>query len=339
MNTAGKWPVLSLLMVLAVGAFAETPPHALTVRPQSQAPPVKVVPAAQAFTFHLNPPDGVSTVQTDKTNIVEHLGDEKKREETDETKMRVTFKKAAKGFTATMSTISSSMTEMGKKVTPPEAALMKDVVLTYHLDPAGECKTITGFETLRKNMLQRIEYQRVAQHKPQQPKLANAYIDQMIAGMIKQRTGEWHDEFTRFCGKTAKIGDSWHDSAPSRLPFVGTIALHRTITFAERAIVNGHNCVRVKYLTTTDPKEIQAAIKTELAREKKIAAAQHIKDEYATVKDITVRQERVRVIDPATMLVYSESYADTQTIVVHRPKEGNVTAVTNEKRETTYEYK
>ena len=329
----GRLSIISLFAVLAMGAFAATAPI-------SQAPakaPAAATPAT--VTFHFSPPEGAVVVQTDKTSMTEKVNGQKRNEETDEAKMRVTFKKAAKGFTVSMSTISSSRTKDGKTVPPPELDPLKDVVLTYHLNNTGECTTLTGLDTIHKHLLEELEWKRVAQHKPAQLKAENAYIDQVINRMIRQRIGEWHDEFTRFCGKTVKIGDTWHDASPAQLPYVGNISLHRAITFADRVTMNGHNCVRLKYLITTDPAEIKAAIKKTAANMKKLAAAYHKTAPQTAMQDISVHQERTRIIDPATMLVYAESYAETQTMSVNQPKGKKAIAVTEEKRETVYEYK
>ena len=297
----------------------------------------------QPITFHFKPPEGIVVIQTDNSTTVEKMNDKTRSEEVDDSKMRVGFHKTATGYTAVLTNLANTLKRDGKVVHSPEAALMKDVVLTYVLDAAGKCKTVKGFDVLQRRMAAEMNQQRAANHLPAAKKQATELASRLVSGMVKQRVEEWQMEFSRFSGKTVKLGDTWRDSTPLSLPVVGALSikftLHHTITFAERVTVNGHQCVRLKYLTTTDPVEVKTAIKQAMSTLKQMAEKQHVTEKLPEMQDFSLQQLRERVIDPATMLVYSESYSQTQRTQLDHPTKGKVVALTTEQRTTKYEFK
>lgn len=105
--------------------------------------------------------------------------------------------------------------------------------------------------------------------------------------MVARERAEWEGRVGWFAGKKAAIGDVWEVESDFALPTGGTIKYRTKIEFAERVSVAGRECVRVRYTYDTGP---GSAMRVEGGGE--------------------------RVVDPATMLIYSETLERT----MHTPQ-------------------
>lgn len=124
--------------------------------------------------------------------------------------------------------------------------------------------------------------------------LAKAFDPESI---LAREKAEWSSRIGNFIGKTFEIGSSWTTEAPLALPSGGEVQL-RTHTTLERAACGEGDCVRLRFLYDSDAPKVTGTGE--------------------------------RVIDPSTMLIYSEVIERTLPVL-----DG---LVMRERKEQTYDY-
>ncbi|MHB9130097.1 MAG: DUF6263 family protein [Armatimonadota bacterium] len=296
-----------------------------------QPPPPKPVPAPQPqqITFKFNPPNGATFIQTETATQTRVSGKEKQTQTT-VTKTRMVFKKTAKGYTLTQTPISSSITIGGKTT----SAKKLNAPVTYVLAANGKVLTVSGFEKEAQAMGAKLPIK--------DKKKRSEFVKGVIAGKTAQAKVLWETFVGKYIGKTVKVGDVWKET--QKLPLVGAepIPVHFTTTFVQRVAVNRHNCIRVVMTSVADDKALAAAVvknKQGIEKLEKESAAKGKKFQLPTPVSLSMEDRSERVIDPATMLFYSESMTKTSKQVVDFPGEGKKTLTTIENTVTKYEYK
>lgn len=283
---------------------------------------------ADSVTFKFNPANGLTVIQTDKDTDVQSSSTGDKRTRVEVSKMKVAFKKNAKGYTMALSLLSNTMTENGKAAKNANLDFLKGITMTYALDPAGRFITLTGLDPLRKKMELDMTGREVQEGKSKK----------IIQALIKQRKNDWQQEFERFIGKTVKIGDVWRETKDVPFPLGGTLPVEKTLTFAGHVKVGARNCVRLRYAAETNDAKVKVLIDKAMARIREEAKKEKKKD-IPSLLSMKVKQARERVVDPATMMVYSESLTETRTTAMDIPGKGKVTMNIARTKMTTYEYK
>jgi len=276
--------------------------------------------AAQTITFKFNPPNGTTVVQTDAISIVKQTGTSKSTDAR-ESKMRIVFKKFGNTFQVTR-------TKLGPAgQVPPNAES-----LTVKLDSNGKCLEVVGIKEKRAALLSKIT--------PESRKkgLDEKYVDQVIDAQIALQKKSWAEYAGKFVGKTAKIGETWKESASLDLMPGVAVTIRRTITFAGMVQKGGKTCVRIRYSTVADPASLKTAIAKIMAERDKIAKAQGNTANLPRVVGMTIKEERERVVDPATMLEYADTVTSTRSEQVSVPGQGTITTSTVQKTVTTYKY-
>lgn len=296
---------------------------------QPQPPKPVPVPQPQQITFKFTPGNGTTFVQTETTTQTREIGKDK-QSQTAVKKTRMVFKKTAKGYTLTQTPISASMTAGGKTVSAKELGGS----VTYVLDANGKVLSVRGFEK---------EAQAMAAKLPVKDKKKRSdFVKGVITGKTDQAKVLWQSYVGKYIGKSVKIGDVWKET--QKLPIAGPdpIPVNFTTTFVQRVMVNAHNCIRVTTTSVPDDKALAASItkrKQELEKMEKEASAKGKKIQFPTPVSFSLDEQSERVIDPATMLFYSESMTKTSKQVVDVPSKGKMTMNMTETTVTKYEYK
>lgn len=136
-----------------------------------------------------------------------------------------------------------------------------------------------------------------------------------------------------FVGRTAKIGDVWVGDETAETPF-GTIVYDTTTKIAERVQKNKIDCVRITFSYTTDADGVKKFMQEVMDK----LAESALPDEAPKVVDVKISGSGERVVDPKTLLIYSETIDRTITIVMDDPSEGRQDLKMQEKKEYAYQY-
>lgn len=275
---------------------------------------------AQETTFRFNPPNGATFIETSTMTVTREISSAGKEQVVDETKTRIVFKKSGTGFIGTFTPLSATRSVNGKQASSANAADFKNATLTYTLDATGKVTGITGFSAILKDM--------VAKLPAEQAKKINLAAEEKK--MVDARKKEWDAQITRFSGKKVKTGEAWTTTDTIPLPGKQTVPAKKVTKFFFPVKVNGHDCVKLVSSFTPDAAALKAAMNRSFAGASSAPPR---------VLGVTVTMTGERIMDPSTMLIYSEITVNTTKITVDIPKKGQQTITTIEKKEQKIDYK
>lgn len=287
------------------------------------ARPVQAEP--EKVTFRFAPPDGTTFEQILATTKTTDLGAQGKRTDVTRATVRLRFDKTADGYTLTGTPVSMTMHRDGQKVENPLFDILGSLTFTYRLDADGNIRAIEGYDVLadrlRKAFPDEATFQALS-------KVLNA------EAMVAREKEEWSGRISSFSGGTYEIGSKWTTESPFALPDGETITFYTVTELVGQEKCGDRDCVRIRFRYDTD-----ASALGKLAGEVASDAAKAVGSEGGEIKmsksKITGAGERV--IDPATMLIYSESLERTMQMEMATPG-GMVPVTQSEKREYTFDY-
>jgi len=155
----------------------------------------------------------------------------------------------------------------GQPILSPMLTANIGVELIYEFDADGKLTTIRGYEGILEQLKKMLPAPFVAQMTP----LFNS------DGLRKRDIATWNGRGGQLLGKEVKIGDVETKTEPFALPTRGTVQTNVEATYAGWVDCEQSRCVRIVYKYSTDDAEAK------------------------------VTGEGEKIVDPATLRVYSES--------------------------------
>ncbi len=279
---------------------------------------------AQEVHFRFNPPDDFPTyVSTYKNTQVTDMGALGKRTRVSEGKQKITIDKTPGGYSVIFIPISFTMTQDGKPREDPILSFIQNITVTYELDVDGQLIKIRGFEGT-------IEKLKAALPGNLPPTVAAVLSEETF---INRAAQEWDARIGSYVGMDAEIGDVWTGVDETPLPMGGTMAFYSVTKFAEQVKFNDVDCVRLEFSFNTDAEELKnfmGDMWEDLAEMADMEAA-------PSVSNTKIAGKGERIIDPATMLIYSETVERTIKMTMAVPGQGEVEMTSVDKREYGYE--
>jgi hypothetical protein len=271
--------------------------------------------SAETVTFRFAPPDGTTFVQTLVTTKTLDAGAAGKRTDVQRSETRLRFDKAGDGWTLTATPISMTMTRDGQAVQNPVLDALKDLVVTYRLDAQGNIVAIQGFGNVQEKLIKALP-----------PEAAQAVAKLVTEeAMVAKEKAEWAGRISDFTGESFELGSSWTSEVPFALPTGEEILYYTRTEIAEKARCGDRDCVRIRFRYDTDASAIGAKVGESMSEVSKGVGGPEVQ-----IKKTTITGGGERLIDPATMLIHSETLERTMNM------EGM--GVSTEKREYTFEY-
>lgn len=279
----------------------------------------------QELEFHFNPPDGITYTETLKTTKVKDMGSFGKQTDIGEVKSSVSIKRTSNGYAVTVTPVSMTMTRNRQVVNNPTTPILLDTVVTYDLDANGQLLAIQGYETL----LERI--QRVF------PPAAAQSLSAMFSedAIVHKETAERNGRIGSYIGRVVKIGEVVNATEEFSLPTGGTVVYYSTTKFVEQTKCGGHDCVRIQFFYNTDANALAELVGTTVGE---IAKAVDASEQAPGVSGVEIVGGGERLIDPATMLIYSESVTRTMKMLMDVPGQEKTMTTVQEKREYSFDY-
>lgn len=247
--------------------------------------------SAETVTFRFAPPDGITYLESVVLTRTLEVQGAAQRTDLQKGQARVRIDRTPDGWTVTGTPVSMSVETDGKPVESPLLDAMKEVVAVYRLDPQGSFLSVQGYEGLLDKVAKSLPAEEV--------KALEKVLDP--ASLAAREKTEWSARIGDFAGRTFALGSSWDSEAPFALPSGGEVRLRTRTELAERTRCGGGDCVRLRF-----------------------------RYDSAAADAPQVSGTGERVIDPATMLIYSEVVERTVPVV-----DG---AVLRERREYAYDY-
>ena len=285
---------------------------------------IVVSATAQEVHFRFNPPDDFPAyVSTYKNTQISDLGPLGKRTRVSEGKQKVTIDKTPGGYSVTFMPISITMTQDGKPVEDPILSFIQNITVTYELDVDGQLVKIRGFE----GTIEKLKASLPADFPPTVAALLSEET------FINRAAQEWDARIGSFVGVGAEIGDVWSGVEETPTPMGGTMTFYSVTKLAEQVKFDGVDCVRLEFSFNSDAEELKnfmGDMWEDLAEMADMEAA-------PSVSNTKIAGKGERIIDPATMLIYSETVERTTKMMMAVPGRGEVEMTSVDKREYGYE--
>jgi len=282
------------------------------------------VVGAQTVTFHFNPPDGVSYLETTRHTTTEKRGDAAPDVEVVEIKTRVVMHKTPTGYTMVSTPITRTHLRNGHPQHSPSDVLWPKLILTYTLDAHGSATMIRGYDALPK--LVRTLYP---------AEKARALLAATNTRALETRElAAWNLHLREFEGRSAPIGGGWTVDILAPLPSGLEAPARVTAHFVERTLHEGVSCVRIKLTQVGDPATLTASMNADMRN----GVTPRQSAELPRVARLTVIGTGERLIDPGTLLLHQCTTTHTTTMQLLVPHRGTVTVVTVEKQESSYRF-
>ena len=279
---------------------------------------------AQEIHFRFNPPDDFPTyVSTYKNTQITDLGALGKRTRVSEAKTKITIDKTPGGYSVTFMPISFTMTQDGKPVEDPILSFLQNITVTYELDVDGQLVKVRGFEGT-------IEKFKASLPAEFPPTIAALLTEETFTNRAAQ---EWDARIGLYVGIEAEIGEVWAGVEETPLPIGGTMAFYSVTKLAEQVNFDDVDCVRLEFSFNSDAEELKTFMGDMWEDLAKMADMEAV----PSVSDTKIAGKGERIIDPATMLIYSETVERTMKMMMTIPGQGEVEMTSVDKREYGYE--
>jgi hypothetical protein len=274
--------------------------------------------------FRFAPPNGTTCIETVQTTKVSKLSTGQTRTDAGRVKGKSVYSKTAGGYRLAQTALEVSATRDGSPMPDPISTALKGLTVTYDIDARGQLTAIHGLD----KVVARVE------------KAVGPQAMQAMAGLLNEEAlankerSEWEGRIGAFVGKQAKIGDVWSGTDEFPLPNGETVTFYSATKLIGRVKVAGHDCVKLRISYNSDAAALAKLAGTTAAQ---IAAAVGRPELAPVPTGMAVVGSGERVIDPATMLIYSETIDRTVTMPMQSPQ-GAVTATVREKRVYSFNY-
>ena len=275
------------------------------------------------FTFRFQPPDGVRfKVQYTHQRVRTLEGQPPTRTESDSL-TEGSFRRTGKQFEYRPRIVTMNMRRNGVPVNDPTLPLLTGLQVTYLISPEGEATAIQGFEDLDALLKSRLP-----------PQVAAA-----LAPLINERTlvqkekAEWNARYAEFAGGKFRLGEVIDTEAPQALPTGETLRYTVRTSFPRWESCPAGRCVRIEQVYESD-----AAALTQMAARVTGQLLTGTPQPAPVPTTARISGSLSRLIDPKTMLIYSEQVRRNLTMRVQLPDRGLVPMVDEEVRTYTYSY-
>jgi hypothetical protein len=197
---------------------------------------------------------------------------------------------------------------------------------TYEVDRSGKVRSIRGLDEL----MNELSAATVAESTD------NSFVnvmsdDDVVAG----ETADWNSRIGSLVGRKFNTGAVWTTTDRLDLPYGRKLTYYTTTRVVGREKRNGHDCVRIRFVSSSNPRAAAGKATKAGARGSRRRPAP---TGGAPAAGVSISESGERVVDPVTMLVYAESSTRTVKLKIDALGEENVPTTVIEKREYRYRY-
>lgn len=282
--------------------------------------------AQERFQFRFAPPDGVSYIEAVTLTKVRELGQGRMQTDVAQAETNVTIKKTPSGYNVVGVPSSLRMTRNGTKVEGAFVTAPLGATITYELDKNGQIQKVTGYKELVRRLVQSL---------PQAAASVSSVLNEET--MVRKDVAEWNGRIGNFVGREVQIGDVWTSSDEFSLPTGDVITFHSVTHIAGKEQCGTLDCIRVRFAYHSDAdalKDYVAKVLGDVANRAGVKPP-GMKPGRAGV---LLEGSGERVVDPATMLIYSERYQRTLKLPMRIPGQGEIVTALHETKEYRFDY-
>lgn len=290
--------------------------------------------APQEIEFRFNPPDGTTFVETALITQSMDLRPGGREIATLETKARYVITKRPGGYAASITILSYTSIEGGRRARGLIQSLFEGLILTYELDDNGRALSIKGFDVIV-DRLQPLLKEIRETLSPDELRTLSPFLESLTEErLVSQAKDEW-DARMEFSGRRLKIGEVIRSTRQVPMPAGGMVTLYTAASVGRQAACGNRGCVLVRTYSHSNvrtlsgyigkpPEEVMKAINDALPKPRAGAS------EAAGVAEL--------LIDPATMLPYGEASVTMAKLQLHVPRFGRMEGTFYVTTESRYTY-
>jgi hypothetical protein len=265
------------------------------------------------YKFTFSRQDGETYVQKLSTSRERHTGSERIEMEDTLSEARVTCRKTKDGWNLESQPVNTMMMKNGKEIKSPLFAILAKFIITYRFDNSGLLTDVQGYDKVLE-----------AVNSHYSPEVAENLSKMINIDEIKQReTNEWKGRIGYYLGKEFSIGDTWEYDTDFTFPNGVKISYRVKTRFKEKVQRNNVTCVRIE-------QTYDSAGEGSTDRDGKGFDQDH--------GSAFIKGTVTRIIDPATMRIFSEEAKKTIHMETEMPITGKIPVEIVETRTYEYEY-
>jgi hypothetical protein len=274
----------------------------------------------ETFTFRFAPPDGQRVLVAARMSRERLVDGQLQATDVSDSTTDGVFRKVQDGYELTMRLDEAAMTRNGQPVSDPVTPQLIGLDIVYRIGADGSLQGIRGFDRLEKRVLNAV------------PAQVAAALAPMVgeAAMVAREQAEWNGRYYDFADGEFAIGDVIDVKAPYMLPNGQSIEYVIRTRIRSYVKCPAGRCVKVEQLYESDAHALAQMV---AGMVQAVAG-----DEAPSVGSVRIAGSLVRVIDPATMRIYSERVQRTLHMPLEIPGRGAVPSMLREQRDYGYTY-
>lgn len=208
----------------------------------------------------------------------------------------IAYNQTPHGYSIVAQPTSASYYENESKtpISNPIVNAKMNLTITKEVGPDGQLLALRGIDKLPDLVKENLNKKQLSPNTLVQIKMAEE-------NLITTYKLSWKEKVDDLIGRKVKPGDTWNSVGTATIPFLdSTTTIPTKATFVGWVAVDGYECVRIKYYYNPSIQCIRKIFGAPL----KGSEMQGLFDEA----DIQIIGEGERVVDPATLITYSERY-------------------------------
>jgi hypothetical protein len=281
--------------------------------------------AQETVTFKFNPPDGITYRETYSAERIKEYGTLKKQVDLTEGTVKVVITKTPQGYSLKAAPLLITMTRDGQPVPDSITKPMFDMKYNLRLDPDGRFIHVEGFEEFVENM------------KAGLPANTPAELLKSISveALVNKEQAEYNGRVGDFIGREFKIGEHWQGESQFTLPDGNVIDYTTVFVLREMVPCGQTNCVKIEYQYDANPAGLKKFMEGLVDGLDEMTEG---KLEEMDLGDIKLSGSGTRLIDPATMLIYSEEMNRVTEMPMTLPNGATIAMKMTEAKKYGYKY-
>jgi hypothetical protein len=280
---------------------------------------------AKEYTFTYNPPLGLEYIETTVSKEKLEMNEEKYKTEETDIKARYFIEAIDSNFLITSEDMSIKYSVNGEPVDEPLIEFMENLEYQLEVDKNGQLVGIYGIEGAPDSMY--------SQYEPEVRELMSRFFNEdfFYAVIID----DWKKYIGNFVGKNFFLGDKWTIVDTLQLLLGPLAIIEKTVTFTEILGCDKNQCVRIEIEYSAEPDIPKEVFMEFLASLMNAGLDDSL---HAEVRSLKIHGMEERIIDPITMLIYSEYEEKITEFEINTKSEGRFSFRKEEIDESSFEY-
>lgn len=283
---------------------------------------------AQEKVFRFAPPEGTQCVLQTRRAETQSVGGTTIRKDVSEAKDRFNVAKSADGYTLTYEPISFNSTRNGAPFADPVLATLQESRLSLDVGADGRVRAVRGITEAFARLKEQL-----AQGGPSPVLRILPSIEKDATASVK---ADWNGKVAVLVGRSARVGATWKGADTIGTPFGGVIPVSATARILRVEKRGDRECVRVAYSFRSAGPGLRQEVARWVGRSLKGPSGRAAGAPKVVAAEAVGGGERL--VDPDTMLFYSDTFGYTLKVTLNIPGGGQVQVTGKERREERYDY-